>query len=52
MGESKLSRREALELSGAALGGVALAAGTVSAAWDPLNPPPNPPGVTSVPRRR
>jgi len=45
------SRRDALRLSGAALGSVTLTSGTASAAWDPLNPPPNPPGVTSMPRR-
>ncbi len=40
MSEIKISRRDALKLSGAALGSATLTAGTASAAWDPLNPPP------------
>jgi len=52
MSEINFSCRDALRLSGAALGDVTLTSGTASAAWDPLNPPPNPPGVTSMLRRR
>jgi hypothetical protein len=52
MSAINISRRDARGLSGAALGSVTLTSGTASAAWDPLNPPPNRPGVTSMLRRR
>ena len=39
--KNQLSRRDALKLTGAALGGMALAApGKAAAGWDPINPPP------------